>query len=51
MGQVEARQKVAKICGRLGVSGQMFYGWQKQLAGMGLSQVRELRSRRYGQAP
>jgi putative transposase len=45
--QVESGEKVTEICRRLGVSEQTFYRWKKQYAGMGLSEVRELRSLRH----
>jgi putative transposase len=32
------------VCRRLGVSEQTFYRWKKQFAGLGLSELRELRS-------
>jgi len=45
--QVEGGDKVAEVCRRLGVTEQTFYRWKKQFAGMGLSEVRELRSLRH----
>jgi putative transposase len=42
--QVESGEKVAEVCRRLGISEQTFYRWKKQFAGVGLSEVRELRS-------
>jgi putative transposase len=45
--QVEAGEKVTDVCRRLGVSEQSFYRWKKQFAGVGLQDVRELRSLRH----
>lgn len=44
--QVEAGDKVAEVCRRLGVSEQTFYRWKKQFAGLGVQELRELRSLR-----
>jgi putative transposase len=38
---------VTEVCRRLGVSEQTFYRWKKQFAGLGLSELRELRSLRH----
>ena len=46
LGQVEAGEKVAEVCRRLGVSEQTFYRWKKQFAGLGIQELRELRSLR-----
>jgi putative transposase len=35
------------VCRRLGVSENTFYRWKKQFAGLGLSELRELRSLRH----
>ena len=35
-----------EVCRRLGVSEQTFYRWKKQFAGMGVQELRELRSLR-----
>jgi putative transposase len=40
-------EEVTEVCRRLGVSEQTFYGWKKQVAGLGLSELRELRSLRH----
>jgi putative transposase len=48
--QVEGGEKMAEVCRRLGVSEQTFYRWKKQFAGLGLSEVRELRSLRHENA-
>ena len=42
-----AGEKVPDVCLRLGVSEQSFYHWKKQFAGVGLLEVRELRSLRH----
>jgi putative transposase len=44
--QVASGEKVGEICRRLGVSEQTFYRWKKQFAGMGVQELRELRSLR-----
>jgi putative transposase len=46
LGQVEAGDKVAEVFRRLGVSEQTFSRWKKQCAGLGVAEVRELRSLR-----
>ena len=46
LGQVESGERVAEVCRRLGVSEQTFYRWKKQFAGLGIQEVRELRSLR-----
>src|SRR5262245_36700318 len=48
--QVEGGEKVAEVCRRLGVSEQTFYRWKKQFAGLGVAEVRELRSLRHENA-
>jgi putative transposase len=48
--QVEGGEKVAEVCRRLGVSEQTFYRWKKQFNGLGLSELRELRSLRHENA-
>jgi len=45
--QVEGGENVTDVCRRLGVSEQTFYRWKKPFAGLGLSELRELRSRRH----
>ena len=45
--QAEGGDKVGDICRRLGVSEQTFYRWKKQFAGVGVQEVRELRSLRH----
>lgn len=39
-------KKVVDICRQLGVSEQTFYAWRKKYAGMGVSELRELRQLR-----
>ena len=45
--QVEGGEKVTEVCRRLGISEQTFYRWKKQFAGVGVQEVRELRSLRH----
>jgi putative transposase len=47
--QVEGGEKVTEVCRRLGVSEQTFY-WKKQFSGLGLQELRELRSLRHENA-
>ena len=44
--QVDSGEKVTEVCRRLGVSEQTFYRWKKQFAGLGVQELRELRSLR-----
>ena len=44
--QYESGEKTADICRKLGVSQATFYMWKKQYAGLGVQELRELRSRR-----
>jgi putative transposase len=44
---VEGGEKVTEVCRRLGISEQTFYRWKKQFAGVGVQEVRELRSLRH----
>ena len=44
--QAEAGQKVSDICRELGVSQQAFYSWKRRFAGLGLTELRELRQLR-----
>ena len=41
--QVEAGTKVAEITRSLGVSEQTFYTWKRKYAGLGVSELRELK--------
>ena len=44
--QVEAGKKVSDVCREMGVSQQAFYSWKRKYAGLGLSELRELRQLR-----
>ena len=44
--QAEAGKKVGDICREMGVSQQAFYSWKKRCAGVGVSELRELRQLR-----
>jgi len=44
--QAEACKKVGDICREMGVSQQAFYSWKKRYAGVGVSELRELRQLR-----
>jgi putative transposase len=44
--QAEAGKKVGDICREMGVSQQAFYSWRKRYAGVGMSELRELRQLR-----
>lgn len=44
--QVEAGKKVGEVCREMGVSAQAFYSWKRKYAGLGLSELRELRQLR-----
>jgi|SRR6516165_6896510 putative transposase len=41
--QVEGGKKVADVCREMGVSQQTFYTWKKRYAGVGVSELRQLR--------
>jgi putative transposase len=41
--QVESGAKVAGVCRKVGISEGTFYNWKKQYAGLGISELRELR--------
>jgi putative transposase len=41
--QGEAGEKVADICRKVGISVGAYYAWRKQYAGLGISELRELR--------
>ena len=45
--QAESGILVEEVCRKLGVSEATFYRWKKQFAGLGLSELRELRSLRH----
>lgn len=44
--QAERGTTVAAICREVGIRGQTFYVWTRQYAGLGLSELRELRQSR-----
>jgi putative transposase len=44
--QAEAGKKAGDICREMGVSQQAFYSWKRKYAGLGLSELRELRQLR-----
>jgi putative transposase len=44
--QVEAGERVADICRKVGISQATYYLWKKQYAGLGVSELRELRQLR-----
>lgn len=44
--EVEGGKKVSDVCRELGVSAQAFYSWKRKYAGLGLSELRELRQLR-----
>lgn len=41
--QVEAREPVADVCRRLGISQQTIYTWKKMYGGLGTSELRRLK--------
>ena len=45
--QAEQGTQVGEVTRKMGISEQTFYRWKKQFAGVGLSEVRELRSLRH----
>ena len=44
--QAEAGEKVTDICRKLSISQATFYAWKKQYAGLGITELRELRQLR-----
>jgi putative transposase len=48
--QGESGTKVAEVCRKTGISEATFYNWKKQHAGLGISELRELRRREYNQS-
>ena len=44
--QAEGGKKVGEICREMGVSQQAFYSWKRRYAGLGVSELRELRQLR-----
>jgi putative transposase len=41
--QGQAGEKVADICRKVGISEGTYYAWKKQYAGLGISELRQLR--------
>lgn len=46
LAQGESGEKVADICRKLGVSEATYYSWKKKYAGLGVTELRELRQLR-----
>jgi putative transposase len=44
--EAEGGKKVGDICREMGVSQQSFYSWKRRFAGLGLTELRELRQLR-----
>ena len=44
--QVEGGKKIGDVCRELGVSQQTYYTWKRRYAGLGISELRELRQLR-----
>lgn len=44
--QIESGQKAAEVCRQHGISSATLYLWKKQYAGLGISELRELRQLR-----
>ncbi len=44
--QAESGAKAVKVCRRMRISEQTFYTWKRKYAGLGLSELRELRQLR-----
>ena len=44
--EVESGDSVVEVCRQHGISQQTFYLWKKKFAGLGLSELRELRQLR-----
>jgi len=44
--QAEAGEKVSDLCRKVGISEATYYAWKKQYAGLGVSELRELRQLR-----
>lgn len=44
--QVEGGEKATEVCRKMGISEQTFYTWKRKYAGMGISELRELRQLR-----
>jgi len=44
--EAEAGKKVSDVCREMGISQQAFYSWKRRFAGLGLTELRELRQLR-----
>ena len=44
--QVEGGEKATEVCRKMGISEQTYYTWKRKYAGMGISELRELRQLR-----
>jgi putative transposase len=44
--QTEGGEKATEVCRKMGISEQTFYTWKRKYAGMGISELRELRQLR-----
>lgn len=44
--QAEGGRKINELCRQMGVSEATFYNWRKRFAGLGVSEVREMRQLR-----
>lgn len=44
--QAESGEKVEEVCRRMGISQATYYSWKKQYAGLGITELRELRQLR-----
>ena len=44
--QADGGEKATEVCWKMGVSVQTFYTWKRKYAGMGISELRELRQLR-----
>jgi len=44
--QAEGGRKINELCRQMGVSEATFYNWRKRFAGLGVSEIREMRQLR-----
>jgi putative transposase len=44
--QAESGEKVEEVCRRMGISQATYYSWKKHYAGLGITELRELRQLR-----
>jgi putative transposase len=44
--QIEGGKKIGEVCREMGVSQQTYYTWKRRYAGLGISELRELRQLR-----